>query len=106
MRIHERSIPGLKIPASLAISVVALVTASTFMIGSMMLVVGSLTESSVEAEEANVVARLLSNNTVMDRAEDRFNGRSIFYIPREPVRNRPAPPRPPAPRTVAPPPPP
>ena len=92
--LHERMIPGVKLPGSLAVSLVAIVIASTLVIGSALLITRSLSESSVQAKEADVIEGLLSSNRMMDDAEERFNGRSIFYIPREPVRRRPAPPPP------------
>ena len=103
MNLHEKTIPGLKIPGSLAVSLAALILTSIFVIGSAWLITVSLTESSVEAKQADVVSRLLASNKMMDTAEERFNGRSIFYVPREPIRDRPPPPPPRVPdRTPAP----
>ena len=97
MNLHERMIPGLKVPGSLAVSVLALVLTAGLVIASALVITRSLSESSVEAKQADVISRLLDSNKMMDTAESRFNGRSIFYVPREPIRERPAPPPRPAP---------
>ena len=98
MNLHERMIPGLKIPGSFAVSSLALLFTAVFVIASALVITQSLTESSVEGNEADVIARLLASNKMMDTAEERFNGRSIFYVPREPIRERPAPPPRPIPK--------
>ena len=103
MNLHEKMIPGLKIPGSLAVSISAVIVTSILILGSLWLIVASLSESSVEAKQADVVAKLLASNQTMDTAEERFNGRSIFYVPREPVRDRPPPPPPRVPDRTPPP---
>ena len=107
MRLHERNIPGLPVPVTLAISACGVIIASGFLIGGVIGVVQSAAESSVEAEQANVIGKMLEENPVMESSLDRFSGRSIFYVPKEPRRpTRPAPPRPPRVETEPPPPPP
>jgi hypothetical protein len=74
----------------LAISACGIVIAAGFVIGSVLGVIQSTTESRVEAQQANVIGRILEKNPIMERSESRFSGRSIFYVPKEP--RRPAPP--------------
>ena len=107
MKLHERTIPGLPIPVTLAMSACGLIIASGFVIGGILGVVHSAMEDRVVAEQANVIGRILEDNPVMERSMERFSGRSIFYVPKEPRRpSRPAPPPPPRVETEPPPPPP
>jgi hypothetical protein len=60
--------------------------------------IGATQENAVVANDADVVGKLLANNTVLETANKRFTGRSMFYIPKEPRR----PAAPPAPRRTEP----
>lgn len=93
---------------TLALSVCGLIIASSFVIGGIIGVIESTTESRVETEQVNVIGKILADNPVLERSENRFSGRSIFYVPKEPRRpTRPVPPAPPRVVTeTAPPPPP
>ena len=107
MRLQERTIPGIPVPVTLAMSACGLIIASGFVIGGILGVVHSATEEKVMADQANVIGKILEDNPIMERSQERFSGRSIFYIPREPRRpSRPAPPPPPRVETEPPPPPP
>lgn len=98
--LHERMIPGLKVPGSFAVSVFALIFTAVFVLASALMITRSLLESSVDAKQVDVITRLLASNKMMDKSEERFNGRSIFYVPREPIRERPPPPPRPIPTRV------
>ena len=98
MRLHERTIPGVPIPATLALSACGIIIASSFVVGGVLGVVQSATEDSVVSDQANVIGKILEDNPIMERSQSRFTGRSIFYIPKEP--RRPSPPKPPPPPRV------
>lgn len=95
MRLHERIIPGVPIPATLALSACGIIIASSFVVGGLLGIIQSATEESVVADQANVIGQILEDNPIMERAQNRFSGRSIFYIPKEPRRPTPPPPPPP-----------
>jgi len=107
MKLHERKIFGVPVPTTLVLSTCGIIIGSSFIIGGALGVIKSTTEDSVLAEQANVISRILEDNQLLERSQERFVGRSIFYIPKEPRRpTRPAPPTPPRVETEPPPPPP
>ena len=110
MRLQDRLIPGVRIPSLAIASAAALVITAFVVIGGLLGVLGASFESGVEADDANVVDKLLASNSLLVTSEDRFTGRSIFYIPKAPRLPAPPPPPPPPPvvteRPAPPPPPP
>ena len=102
MGLQDRLPSGVRIPGMLVLSVVALLIAAAFVLGSVSTLLSAITEPSVQSEDADVVSSLLENNRVLARSEEPFTGRSIFYIPKAPqVPRRPAPPTaPPPPRKI------
>ena len=115
MQLQDRLIPGVRIPTLALISLVALIMTASVMISAVFGVLGASMEDSVEADQADVVKRILASNRLLETSEDRFTGRSIFYIPKAPrlptppppprepvvVQERPAPPPPAPPRIPA-----
>ena len=64
MRLHERTIPGVPIPATLALSACGIIIASSFVVGGIIGIVQSATEDSVLTEQANVIGKILDPDCV------------------------------------------
>ena len=93
MRMQDHLPSSLRAPGLFFVSAAALLLSSAFVLSSVLTIMDASMESSVNSEDADIVTRLLADNPVIVRSEERFSGRSIFYIPRAP--RVPAPPPPP-----------